>query len=149
MARFITSNGITFRHYRIDNTLNTSGEFGTRTQSFGTLPTAMIKDLSIGKEAEKKYIPYESQKSLYLPTGMIGPMVKMILSLDRTTGWNNVYTNDILEVAEFGFPTYAITLGVGTRWWVNAISIETSTGKIYNGKIRYSCDIDLIKQTVE
>jgi len=127
-------------------------EYKTTTQFIGVLDLFKIKSISIGKEAVKEYVVFGNQKSYYIPTGMNGPMVKLVGSVPRepTSGyvpWNEVYSNDYLKVIEFGFPTWAQTLSVDTKWWVDSISLDTSTAHVYNGKIRYECTLDLYKQT--
>lgn len=145
--RIITANAILFHQFRNENMLNDS-EFVTETADIGELSLFRIKSIMVSKESVKEYVPYGNQKSFFLPTGMVGPTVKLIGSVDRAD-WDRVYTNDYLSVVQFGFTTWTKTLTVGTTWWIDSISLDAKPGGVYNGKIRYECTLDLYKRTVE
>jgi len=142
----ITANAILFHHFRNENMMDDS-EFVTNTTDIGELSLFRIKNIMVSKESIKKYMPYGNQKSFFLPTGMVGPIVKLIGLIDRTD-WDQVYTNDYLSIVQFGFTTWAKTLTVGTTWWIDNISLDAKPGGVYDGNIRYECTLDLHKRTV-
>ncbi len=115
---------------------------------FGDLPVLGIHSIVVDKQAVKTYTPYGNQKSYYLPTGMQGPMVKLTCTVDDIEPWEDVYSNDYLEVEAFGFTSWARTLSVGSTWWVDNISDDAKQGFIKDGEIRYELNLDLYKRTV-
>lgn len=142
----ITANGITFAHHRIENMMD-GEEFKISQGDLGALPTLMIKQIAIDKQANKVYVPYGNQKSYYLPIGMNGPIVKIIGYVNDATLWDGVFTNDYLSVTEFGYPTYARTIAVASEWWIDNVNFDAKTGYVYNGKIRYDLNLDIYKKT--
>lgn len=143
----LTANAIRFNHYRNENMLIES-EFITDSQDKGELSLFRIKQIMISKESVKEYVPYGNQKSFFLPTGMVGPTVKLVGSVDRDD-WDGVYTNDYLEVVQFGYTMWSYTLAAETTWWIDNISFDAKPGGIKDGNIRYGCTLDLYKRTVE
>lgn len=150
MSIYETCNCITFYHYRNENMLNKdSGEFSVgATTDLGQLPLLAIKQIIISKEAQKEYVPYGNQKSYYLPTGMVGPVVKLVCSVHDHTEWDEVYTNDYLSIVGFDFPSWSWTLSVGSTWWVDAISCDSKPGFREGDHLRYEVTLDLYKRTV-
>lgn len=148
--QFRTYSYIVFNHYRNENMLDTvSGEFSVgATSDLGTLQPVGIKQIIISKEAQKEYVPYGNQKSYYLPTGMIGPVVKLICAVGHHEDWEEVYSNDYLTIVNFDFPTWSWTLTTGTSWWVDSISLDARPGARVGDHLRYEMTLDLYKRTV-
>ena len=122
----------------MDGTQYTTGEV-----DFGTLPILLIRSLTIDKQTVKIYYPYSTQKAIYYPTGMQGPVVKLKGHTPNITPWREVYSNDILTVEEFGFPSWSVTLYDGSQWWVDIKEFDTGPGRKHNGEIRFDINIDL------
>jgi hypothetical protein len=122
-------------------------EFVISDEVIGSLPTLMMKQIAIDKQANKVYVPYGNQKSYYLPIGMVGPTVKIVGYINDASYWDDVYTNDYLTVEEFGYPTYSRTLSVDSEWWIDNISFDAKTGYVHNGKIRYDLEMDIYLKT--
>jgi len=150
MSIFTTCSGIVFHHYRNENMLDkVSGEFSVgATTDLGALEVLGIKHIIISKEAQKEYVPYGNQKSYYLPTGMVGPVVKLVCAVHDHADWATVYSNDYLLITGFDFPTWNWTLEVGSSWWVDSISLDAKPGSRYGNKLIYEMTLDLYKRTV-
>jgi hypothetical protein len=144
----ITSSAIQFEHRRIGNSIDSEGAVTTGETVLTTLPDILIKSISCDKQCEKIYYPYGNQSSIYYPTGMIGPVIKIIGYTDDMTTWRTVFTNDILRVKAFGFPTWNTILDIDTDWWLDVKSLDTGPGHVKDGKIHFSISLDMYKRTV-
>jgi hypothetical protein len=145
----IVASGIIFHHYRNENMLDTvTGEFSSASSDMGELDIVAIKQIIVSKEAQKEYIAYGNQKSYYLPTGMVGPTVKLLCHVHDHDKWKTVFTNDYLKIITFEFPTWNVALPANSTWWVDSISLDSQPGFIHNGRLRYEMTLDLYKRTV-
>jgi hypothetical protein len=141
----ITSSGIIFSHSRIESILQ-GGKYVSSLTSLGTLPIIAISEISVDKQAVKVYYPYGNTKSIYMPTGMNGPIVRLVAHCENIGEWSDVFTNDILTVSSFGFPTWEVILQTGSSWWVDITTKESQSGKRKNSAIRYELTINLYKR---
>lgn len=141
----LTCNAISFELYRMENTLVNNAMTTTET-SHGILPNLLINSISIDKQAVKIYYPYGNQKSIYDPTGMQGPVLKLKGYTTDLAAWREVYTNDILRVIAFEFPIWNVEVNVGSDWWVDIKTMDASVGHVHNGEIHFMIEIDLYKR---
>lgn len=143
----ITSSAISFDWSRVENKLDgTVASIGET--SLGTLPDLLIKSISCDKQCEKIYYPYANNKSIYYPTGMVGPVIKLVCATSNVPAWREVYTNDVLTVKAFGFPTWNTILKVGSEWWVDIKSGDLQSGKVTDTGIRVTYSLDLYRRSV-
>lgn len=136
-----TSNAILFKHSRIESVL-VNDEYTTTEVSYGNLPLFYPKSISVDKQTIKIYYPYSNQKAIYYVTGQ-QKVVKLkgwVASLDE---WREVFTNDILTIEEFVYPTWNVILGASTDWWVDIKTLDTSSGRANNGALYFSVELDL------
>jgi hypothetical protein len=123
-------------------------QFKINQGNFGNLPELHVYGIVVDKTAVKEYLPYSNQQSNYLPTGMQGPMVKLLGSIDDLTPWLELYSNDYLKVVSFT-PTnpFQTTLYVDSQWWVDTISDDTKPGFRRGSKMRYELSLDIYLKT--
>lgn len=162
----ITASAISFGHGRLAPTKVGQEYKVEEVTTMADLPLIHINSISVSKQAQKVYYPYDNTKSVYQPLGMVGPVVRLIggasansqslfdddrvytleeyqLSKNVMTG---LYTNDILTVKAFGFPTWNATLSVGSQWWVDTVDYKTKSGSIKEGKVKYEIELNLYKR---
>jgi hypothetical protein len=160
----ITANGILFHHYRIE-TSKTGQAITSASADLLELPIFLIKSISVSKQAVKTYIPLDATKSIYLPSAMIGPVVKLLCEVeadkqsqldDETytleqyqTGnitVNGLYSNDILVIVQFGFPTWNAILSEGSQWWVDTVDYTSKPGTKRRGKLFYEIELTIYRR---
>jgi len=155
-----TSSGITFKHLRIENTKSASGDFEIGATTYlSTLPPLGIHELIIDKRAIKIYMPYGRNESIYYPTGMEGPVIKLVGSCTAAThydAWEQVYANDILQVIDFSYPTYNDIIGASStenpsadidEWWVDIVEMDIQPGFVFDNNVRYIVNLDLYRKS--
>lgn len=138
----ITANAIEFSHSRIANKMEGT-QYTSGIEEFGKLPLYFPHSITVDKQTVKIYYPYSTQKAIYYPTGMQGPVVKMKGSTPDINSWRAVFANDILTVDSFDYPTWNVTLYPDSEWWVDIKSADTGPGWLHNGEIRFTLSIDL------
>lgn len=142
-----TAQAIAVHHYRNDYVVVGEEFILAPTSDLGELPPLWIKSLSIDKTSQKVYSVESRRKTTYIPTGMVGPQVQLICSCTCDLDDYDLFTNDILQVVAFGFPTWAKILKVNSTWWIDTYSCTASVEKPpRGGKIRYEVNLTLYKR---
>lgn len=149
MATGCNMPSITFNQYRIE-TIVSGGNVTANTPVLkNTLRDLFIHDYSISKQVIKIYYPYGQEKAVYYPTGIEGPVIKMVCTCNNVgdiTQWNEVYANDYLKVMiNSHIGTYG--LGVNTIWWIDNIEIDAGPGSVVDGSVNYKINLDLYKKS--
>lgn len=163
----ITSNYIVFSHGRL-GTQKVGQSVVTGPIAIKTLPVFAIKSIAVSKQAVKEYLPYDNTKSMYLPTAMIGPTIKMICEVEATeqnllddskiytlqeyqlgsATADGIYTNDILTVVSFGYPTWNAVLYNGSQWWVDTITYTAKVGSRRHGTVSHEIELTIYRRDV-
>lgn len=146
--------GIKFEQFRQSNTKSASGDIAiSAASSMQILPPLGIHELIIDSRAVKVYFPYQQTKSIYVQTGVEGPVIKLVgsyLDMANYSLWEEVYANDYLEVKEFDYPIYNGAISSATpnnQWWVDTIEVDSQSGWRAGNAIRYVINLNLYKKS--